>query len=527
MKERNRKTMGKRTGIHCLVLGGLGCLALAACGSSSSFVIATHVSVYETTGSEGKLLSRQASLTPREYTEEDVTRESVFVSSGEKYQSIVGYGAALTHSSAYLLMQADETTRTRLLEDVFSSDGSNFSLVRIPIGASDYIPGGSDDYFSCDDVDSGTDEALSSFSLSHDEAILTVAKQILGINPNVRFMAAPWSAPAWMKQNDSMTGGGALKSGLDEVYAAYLAKFAEEYHNSGIDISWLSILNEPGVGALSYPTMDLTADEAATITSCLGEDLAAAGLSTKLTAWDFNYGSSSSGYADLYLETLFDSSFSDAGDSVDSISFHGYDSDGYYSYADANGLKAGFKKASEYGKDSFVTEITESSASTDFAANLTYACKNIVVNPSAVQSDDDGNFTDGVRGALYWNLVLDSEGNPTPAYHENACYGVLSLDEKEEGGSVVYDYSKSSAFYALSHLSKFLYPVKEVAPRAIEAVSDYSDLATAAFYRNDGAVVVCVCNTNETNGADLDVVIDDAYVISYDMVPQSVVTFVC
>ena len=47
-----------------------------------------------------------------------------------------------------------------------------------------------------------------------------------------------------------------------------------------------------------------------------------------------------------------------------------------------------------------------------------------------------------------------------------------------------------------------------------------------SYYRNDGAVIAVVCNTNETNTAPVDVVIDGMK-ISYDMLPQSVVTFVC
>lgn len=47
-----------------------------------------------------------------------------------------------------------------------------------------------------------------------------------------------------------------------------------------------------------------------------------------------------------------------------------------------------------------------------------------------------------------------------------------------------------------------------------------------SYYRNDGAIITVVCNTNDQTGAAIDVVIGDKQ-ISYDMVPQSVVTFVC
>lgn len=58
------------------------------------------------------------------------------------------------------------------------------------------------------------------------------------------------------------------------------------------------------------------------------------------------------------------------------------------------------------------------------------------------------------------------------------------------------------------------------------ATTDYSDLCVAAYYRADGAIVVVVCNTSETNSAPIDIVIGGKF-ISYDMVPQSMATFVC
>lgn len=500
---------------------------LTSCGQNDSYIYPDSVSVYETTGTKSSLLSRKSSLSFTDFSGEDYTRQSIYVDIDDYYQEYIGYGAAMTHSSAYLIMQADEETRTYLLNDLFSREGANFSVVRIPIGASDYIPG--DEYFTCDDMPSGeTDMELEYFNLDNDADIIAVCKLIQEINPDVVFMAAPWSAPAWMKRNESLIGGGYLKTDMYEVYADYLVRFVAEYAEEGIEISMLSLLNEPSAGALTYPTMNMTATEAAVITEYVGQKLDDQGFDTDIVSWDYNYGSSYAGYADTYLEMLFEEYADTAGIYSSTVGFHGYDGDGYYSSDTLFGLKDGIEKVSkDYGKTSLITEITESSASNDFAANLTYASKNIVVNPCAAQTDYDGNYWNGCSGALYWNFVLDEDGEPTPASHGgNDCYGVITLKVITRQGQTTYKYTKSSAYYTMAHISKFLYDVDGVACRALAATTDYVDLNVMAFYRNDGAIIVVVCNTNETNNAPIDIVIGDKK-ISYTMMPQSMVTFVC
>lgn len=507
-----------------------GTLILSAAGLTACkgvrYTPPKTVSVYETTGTKSSLMNRKTSLKFEKFGEEDYSRQTVYVSTDAKYQQYKGYGASMTHASASLLTAADEETRKDILDDLFSREGANFSVVRIPLGASDYIA--DKVYFTCDDLPSGeTDKNLEKFNLEHDAELISVLKEIIKINPDVKFMASPWSAPAWMKQNESLVGGGGLKTDMYETYADYLVKFVAEYAKQGIEISMLTLLNEPSVGALSYPTMDLTATEAALLTELTGERLRAQGFNTDIVAWDFNYGSSSAAFADTYLEQIYEENAKTAGKYSSTVGLHGYDGDGYFSPETMFGMKDGIEKISkEYGKASLITEITESAAGTDFASNLTYACKNIVINPCAVQTDVDENAWNGASGALYWNFVLTSEGQPTPAYHGNECYGVISLDTVVRQGKTTYKYSKSSAYYAMAQVSKFLYNVNGKPCYALKTVTDYVDLNVMSYYRADGAIISVICNTNETNNAPVDLVIDGKK-ISYEMMPQSIVTFVC
>ena len=513
------------------IIASTSLCTMACDDNKANYAFPEKVSVYETTGTKSSLLGRKSSISFTDFEQEDYDRQTVYVDTEKLYQDYVGYGASLTHASAYLLCRADETTREEILNDLFSRNGANFTLVRIPLGASDYVPG--DEFFTCDDMPDGkTDENLEHFTLEHDQDILTIAKRIKEINPNVKFMASPWSAPAWMKKNLSLTGKGYLADGMIPVYSNYLVKFVSEYAKQGINFNYLTICNEPNVPVTDYPAMEMTSLEAAQITAETGKKLKEQGFNTDIVAWDFNYGSSSSVIADEFMEALWGNEeeneyAKEAKKYSSAVGLHGYDGDGYFSAGTQNGLKVGIEKAvREYNKSAFITEITEHSGATDFAANMTYACKNIVVNPCAVQTNEDEESWNGCSGAMFWNFVLDSNGEPTPVGHSTDCYGVISLDKVTKNDTVSYKYSKLPSYYAMAHVQKFMYDVDGKPCRALKATTEYADLAVMAYYRNDGAVIVVVCNANETNSAELDVVIKNKK-ISYAMKPQSVVTFVC
>ena len=482
-----------------------------------------YAQVYETTSNKSSLMQQKDSVIITAFDGEDSSHQTVYVDSSKRYQSYIGYGASLTHASAYLLMQADESTRNEILNELFSREGANLSVVRIPVGASDYIPGNT--YFTCDDMPGGqTDVTLSHFNLDHDVDIIAVAKEIIKINPTVTFMASPWSAPAWMKSNQSLFGGG-LRTDMYEVYADYLLKFITEYQKEGIFIKSLTLVNEPSVGNLSYPTMNMSGEEAAIIISYLGPKFEAQNLNVDIISWDYNYGSTYASRADAYFDALYREYAQIAGKYSNTVAFHGYDGDAYWNSKNNFGMKSGIQKVTqEYGKASIITEITESDVSYDFANNLSWACQNIVISPCAVQNDGEGNSWNGCGGALYWNLVLDSNGQPCPADH-GACFGVISLDSQIQNGVTNYRYSKSSAYYAMAHVSKFLYDVDGVGCYAIDATTKSSNLSVLAFARNDGAVVVAVLNANSNYTQAVDIVIDGRK-ISYDIQPQSLVTFI-
>ena len=147
------------------------------------------------------------------------------VDTTQRFQSMDGFGYALTGGSAYLINQKlNAAQRDALIKELFLFDKNNIgiSYLRVSIGSSDL----DDHVFSYDDLPAGqTDAALAKFSLAPDKQnLIPVLKQILEVNPGIKIMGSPWSAPVWMKTNNSSKGG-SLKSAYHQVYADYFVKY--------------------------------------------------------------------------------------------------------------------------------------------------------------------------------------------------------------------------------------------------------------------------------------------------------------
>ena len=135
------------------------------------------------------------------------SNENIIVNIDEmkRYQKIYGYGAALTQSSAYLLTQLKMHSNTQynaLLDRIYNislhnRDSLGIKVLRLPITSNDFILA-SNEYYTYDD--SVGDYNLTHESLKNDENyIIPVLKDILQVNPDLKIIACPWSAPVWMK----------------------------------------------------------------------------------------------------------------------------------------------------------------------------------------------------------------------------------------------------------------------------------------------------------------------------------------
>jgi len=111
-------------------------------------------------------------------------------------QKILGFGAAVSEQAWRALSYLSEGDRKTVLDELFSAEGGNLSVMRLPFGSS----AAALDYYSYDDR--AGDFGLEEFSIAHDEAtILPLLREIVRRVPGerLRIWASPWCPPRWMK----------------------------------------------------------------------------------------------------------------------------------------------------------------------------------------------------------------------------------------------------------------------------------------------------------------------------------------
>ena len=372
----------------------------------------------------------------------------------QAHQSIIGFGAALTDASVDVL-EHDLTppARAALLHELFADEG--LGAIRLTIGASDF----STSHYTYDDIPSGQeDSALSAFSLKAAEGgLIPLWKEIHGVRPDLWTMASPWSAPAWMKSNDSLIGG-ALRQDRLAPFAAYLVRYLAEMRIRGVPIDALTVQNEPGFSTPNYPGMLAPPHvRASLIGEHLGPALKAAGLATVILDYDHNWDT-----PDSPLTVLADEK---ASSFTDGVAWHCYAGD-----PSAEALVS----ARRPDKNAYLTECSGGGWSSDWKASFTYFAGVVMID----------SLRAGSRSILLWNLVLDEKHGPHHGGCDD-CRGVVTVDSRT--GEV----SRNQEYYALGHLSRF---VKRGAVR-IDAASGDDGVKTIAIKNPNGQIVLMALNT--------------------------------
>ena len=380
---------------------------------------------------------------------------TIAVNDMQRFQSIDGFGFALTGGSAQLLMRMDPAKRTSLLKELFSGDGKGIdvSYVRVSIGSSDM----NDHVYSYDDLPEGqTDEKLDHFSLDPDRAdVLPVLKEIVAIKPGIKILGSPWSAPAWMKTNGRVKGG-YLKPECYASYANYLVKYVEGMKAEGVKIDAITVENEP-LNPKNTPSMVMFAEqEDEFIAKYLVPAFKQAGIPSKILLYDHNPDVPS-----YPLSILTDPA---AGKYVDGTAFHLYGGD----------VSTLSKVHDEFpNKNLYMTEQMVTGATGDAPFDIAEPVRGVLIGATRNWS----------RNALLWNLAADPKYGPhTGDGGCTMCQGAITLD-----GNTA---TRNVAYYAVAHFSKFVPPGSvRIGSNGMEQLSD------VAFVRPDGKVVLVVSNT--------------------------------
>jgi glucosylceramidase len=244
-----------------------------------------EVEVWLTNADQSALFEKQRTLLSFDKT--DSQDSTIYIDDKKAFQSIDGFGFSLTGGSAQLMMKMTPARRAALIKELFAVNDKNIgiSYLRVSIGASDL----NEFVFSYDDLPAGqTDPALTKFSLAQDQKdVVPVLKEILAVNPKIKILGSPWSAPVWMKDNND-TRGGSLKPDCFDVYARYLVKYVQAMKAEGITIDAITVQNEPLHPGNNPSMLMLAPDQARFVKANLGPAFKAANLKTKIVIYDHN-----------------------------------------------------------------------------------------------------------------------------------------------------------------------------------------------------------------------------------------------
>ncbi|WP_348825414.1 glycoside hydrolase family 30 protein [Flavobacterium aestuarii] len=418
-------------------------------------VVKNEVDFWLTTGNQSALLKKQTNVLA--FGNKVNIYSNIEINDTQKYQSVDGFGFTLTGGSAHVINQLVAQKKKDLLKELFGSGENSIGLsyLRISIGASDLNAAP----FTYDDMPAGqTDLNLANFSLAPDMTdLIPLLKEILAINPAIKIMATPWSAPVWMKDNDSFKGG-SLQPKYYEVYAQYFVKFIQKMKAEGIAIDAITPQNEPLHGG-NNPSMLMTAlQQADFIKNNLGPAFKAADIATKIISYDHNCDNPQ--YPITILKDAAAYPF------VTGSAFHLYGGD----ISALSTVHEAFPN-----KDVYFTEQYTSSTGA-FDGDLKWQVKNVII----------GSMRNWSKTALQWNLANDGSFGPHTDGGCNTCKGAITINSTES-------ISRNVGYYIAAHASKFV-PAGSV--RISSAI--VGNLQNVAFKTPAGKKVLLVVNDGST-----------------------------
>jgi O-Glycosyl hydrolase len=475
----------------------LSCLGFSACKAEEVApivkpIVKTDVDLYVTTANKSMLF---VSVPLSFNTKPNMAIETTInLKPDEKYQTIDGFGAAITGSSCYNLLRMTAANRAALLKETFDPvNGMGYSFIRISIGCSDF----SMDEYTCCDTPGIENFTLPAYDIRD---LFPVLKEILAINPNLKILASPWTCPRWMKVNNltdlqpynSWTSG-QLNPKYYQDYATYFVKYIQAMKNEGFNIDAITIQNEPlnrGNSASLYMSWQ---EQAAFVKTALGPKFAEAGITTKIIAFDHNYNYDNISDQMSYPVKMY--ADPEVAKYVDGAAYHAYGGDKSEMLNVRNAYPS---------KNLYFTEMSIGSWNYTFDGDLMWSMREIGI----------GCLNNYSKSVIVWNYMLDDKGAPYRPGGCNTCYGAVQISSSD-----YKTLDRKSHFYVIGHLAK--------------AISTGATRIGTSGYQTTGLYYTAVMNTDGTygmvlqNDTDLSikVVLDDgSHSFGYTIPAKSIVS---
>ena len=373
------------------------------------------------------------------------------------YQEVSFFGGAITDAVGAVLEGMPPEKAREVIDACFGPRGLGYRAIRTHIDSCDFATG---QYSAVTDPG---DKSLRTFSLARDERRILpwIRAACDAAGENLPVMLSPWSPPPFMKTNGSRNGGGHLKKECYPLWARYLCRYIREYRDRGINVTALSVQNEPNAAQTWDSCLYTPEEERTFLAEYLYPRLRRAGLGdVDVYIWDHN------------KERLFDRACAEIDRRTDhmvaGLAFHWYSGDHFDALRLVRekfpGKKLLFSEGcieySRFGRDQ-------------------------LANAQMYAHDMLGNFRAGMNGFLDWNIVLNEEGGPN--HVGNYCEAPLIWNA---GTGEVED---KLSYHYIGHFSRYVRPGAQRV-----ATTNFSDrLEVAAFRNPDGTLAVIFLNRTQ------------------------------
>lgn len=387
----------------------------------------------------------------------------------ERKQVLDGFGAAITGSTCYNLMQMKPADRKAFITRTFSpKKGLGFSYIRISIGCSDF----SLSEFTCCDQEGIENFALTSEDLDY---VIPIVKEIKKVNPSIKILGSPWTCPIWMKVNNLQElkpfpswVDGQLNPRYYKDYATYFVRWVQAFAKHGININAITVQNEPLNRGNSASLFMGWEEQQKFVATALGPAFEEAGLKTKIYAFDHNYNYDSMPEQQQYPLRIYDNE--KAASYLSGAAYHNY-----------GGNRKELKRVGAERPDKELIFTETSIGMWNDGRNLS---KRLMDDMREVAL---GTVQNGCRAVMVWNLMLDSERGPYRPKGCSTCYGAVDIDRNDWKTLTL-----NSHYYIIGHMSCVVRPgavLVETTPPA-----EGSQLMYSAFQNNDGSWAFVVLN---------------------------------
>jgi glucosylceramidase len=390
----------------------------------------------------------------------------VFVDTTKRFQDVFGFGGAVTDAVAEVHAKLAPAAQQAFLTAYFDPRaGLGYSVLRTTIHSSDF---GSGSYTYVRDGD----RTLASFSIAPDLKLrVPLLRAMLAAGrahgTDMRVFASPWSAPAWMKSNGSMVGGGSLLPEYRDTWARYVVKFVHAYEQAGVPLWGLSVQNEP-MAKQTWESMVFSAEEETRfLADHLGPALKAAGLGgKKVIVWDHNRDLLPQRAAHILSDPK-------ARPYIWGVGYHWYET-----WAGGAPMHRNVAAVHEAWPDVNLLMTEGCIEHFDPARLQDWA------NGERYGSQMIADLNAGGTGWVDWNMLLDSRGGPN--HKNNFCFAPLHASDD---GQLVF----TPIYTAIGHFSRYIRPKA----RRVSAATSRSVLDATAFRNADGSLAVVVMNRSD------------------------------